>query len=110
MQRGGGGGGARGGREMRGENTHPFPCPSRPRLETDYTGRKLWITFQVNETEEPEATRARLAVVYSPVPKNLTVGPASSVTWYFITAIATSLDTKFAPLSEATRHFIEAKR
>ena len=46
--------------------------------------------------------RANIATVWTKLQKTLTVKATSEEqTWYFITSIATSLDTKFNPLAEA---------
>ncbi|CAH3016355.1 unnamed protein product [Porites evermanni] len=56
----------------------------------------------VNETEEAGSMRANIATVWTKLQKTLTVKATSEEqTWYFITSIATSLDTKFNPLAEA---------
>ena len=55
--------------------------------------------------------RANLATVWTEleVNKPLTIKATSEEqTWYFITSIATNLDTKFNPLSEALFQWDEA--
>lgn len=55
--------------------------------------------------------RANLAMVWSEleVNKPLTIKATSEEqTWYYITSIATNLDTKFNPLSEALFQWDEA--
>ena len=55
--------------------------------------------------------RANLAMVWSEleVNKPLTIKATSEEqTWYYITSIATNLDTKFNPLSEALFQWEEA--
>ena len=67
--------------------------------------------YQVNETEEAGSMRANLAMVWSEleVNKPLTIKATSEEqTWYYITSIATNLDTKFNPLSEALFQWDEA--
>ena len=66
---------------------------------------------QVNETEEVGSMRANLATVWSKLEdgKPLTIKATfEKQTWYYITSIATNLDTKFNPLSEALYQWDEA--
>ena len=69
-----------------------------------------WI-IQVNQTEEKGSLRPNVAIVWTyPDPnKPLTINNSSEEqTWYYITSIATNLDTKFNPLSEALYQWDEA--
>jgi hypothetical protein len=48
-------------------------------------------------------------MAWTEIPSTLNVTSSrEEQTWYFITAIATSLDTKFAPLSEAVSQWSDA--
>ena len=71
----------------------------------------LTAYYQVNQTEEPGSIRARVVVVWSEIPSVLTATRSrKQQTWYFITAVTSSLDTKFDPLNEALRIWTGAAR
>ena len=66
---------------------------------------------QVNQTEEYGSMRPNVAIVWKyPDPNNplIITASAKEQTWYYITSIATNLDTKFNPLSEALYQWDEA--
>lgn len=71
----------------------------------------IFFPGQVNETEEAGSMRAYLAMVWTRVettqPLVIQATPEEQ-TWYYITSIATNLDTKFNPLSEALYQWDEA--
>ena len=47
------------------------------------------------ETEEPGSERVGVAVIWNDIPSSLSIRPSSKEqTWYFITAISTSLNAK----------------
>jgi len=65
----------------------------------------------VNETEETGSMRANLAMVWTKVEATQPLvikATSEEQTWYYITSIATNLDTKFNPLSEALYQWDEA--
>ncbi|XP_032235851.2 protein-glucosylgalactosylhydroxylysine glucosidase isoform X2 [Nematostella vectensis] len=66
---------------------------------------------KVNITEEDGITQPTVAVVWSDVPSTLLVNKLTEKqTWTFITAMTTSLDTKFEPLNEALSQWHDAYR
>jgi len=75
----------------------------------------LYLLFfffdQVNQTEEYGSMRPNVAIVWkypdSNKPLTITASPKEQ-TWYYITSIATNLDTKFNPLTEALNQWDEA--
>ena len=71
----------------------------------------MFFPDKVNETEEAGSMRANLAMVWTEVETSqpLTIKATSErQTWYYITSIATNLDTKFNPLIEALYQWDEA--
>ena len=66
---------------------------------------------KVNQTEEKGSMRPNVAIAWTyPDPNELLTITSSpeEQTWYYITSIATNLDTKFNPLSEALYQWDEA--
>ncbi|XP_068683717.1 protein-glucosylgalactosylhydroxylysine glucosidase-like isoform X1 [Montipora foliosa] len=71
----------------------------------------LAATGRVNKTEERGSLQCNVAIVWTyPDPNHPLIISNSSEeqTWYYITSIATNLDTKFNPLSEALRQWDDA--
>ena len=71
----------------------------------------FFLFDQVNQTEELGSMRPNVAIVwtYRDPNKPITITASSQEqTWYYITSIATNLDTKFNPLSEALYQWDEA--
>jgi len=70
-----------------------------------------FIFKQVNQAEEYGSMRPNVAIVWtypdSNHPLTITATPKEQ-TWYYITSIATNLDTKFNPLTEALNQWDEA--
>ena len=65
----------------------------------------------MNETEEEGSERVNLATVWSKLEddKPLKIKRSSEEQrWFYVTSIATNLDTKFNPLSEALYQWDEA--
>jgi len=80
-------------------------------MTESYRGDALAATGLVNQTEESGSMRPNVAIVWTyPDPDHPITITASSQeqTWYYITSIATNLDTKFNPLSEALYQWDEA--
>jgi len=71
----------------------------------------FFLFDQVNQTEESGSMRPNVAIVWTyPDPDHPITITASSQeqTWYYITSIATNLDTKFNPLREALYQWDDA--
>lgn len=71
----------------------------------------FFLFDQVNQTEEYGSMRPNVAIVwkYSDSNNPLTIKASpKEQTWYYITSIATNLDTKFNPLVEALNQWDEA--
>ncbi|KAK2553759.1 Protein-glucosylgalactosylhydroxylysine glucosidase [Acropora cervicornis] len=67
-------------------------------------GDALAATGMVNQTEERGSVGCKVAIAWTYPDPDHPINISSSSkeqTWYFITSLATSLDTKFNPLSEA---------
>ena len=71
----------------------------------------FFLFDQVNQTEEDGSMRPNVAIVWkypdANTPLIITASPKEQ-TWYYITSIATNLDTKFNPLIEALYQWDEA--
>ena len=92
-----------------------FTCVSaEANLSTSTLNTSLFVIFfpgKVNETEEAGSMRANLAMVWTKVETTQPLvikATSEEQTWYYITSIATNLDTKFNPLSEALYQWDEA--
>jgi len=83
-------------------------------LSTSALNTSLFVIFfpgKVNETEEAGSMRANLAMVWTKVETTQPLvikATSEEQTWYYITSIATNLDTKFNPLHEALYQWDEA--